>query len=52
MISKRTRPREEHPELTPYAPPQHPEVSVPGQQFDAYRTIRWKPIQKPATRPN
>jgi hypothetical protein len=37
MADKDRRPskgREEHPETEPYAPPRHPDVHVPEQQFE------------------
>lgn len=51
MASKHKRPNEEHPELHPYAPPQHPDVNVPEQQFDATRPSRKKTDRKPHARP-
>lgn len=37
MASKDKRPDKEHPELHPYAPPEHPDVNVPEQQFEGER---------------
>jgi len=46
MDKKRQRSQEEHPELTPYAPPQHPDTHVPEQQFDADQPVETKPTRK------
>lgn len=51
MPSKDKRSQEEHPELTPYAPPRHPDVNIPEQQLDADQPVEKKPARKPGTRP-
>lgn len=51
MTSKRKHSKEEHPELTPYAPPQYPDVSVPEQQFDADEPGEKEKVKKPPARP-
>lgn len=46
MPSKDKRSQEEHPELTPYAPPRHPDVNIPEQQLDADQPAEKKTSQE------
>lgn len=50
MASRRKGKRQqEHPELEPYAPPEHPDVNVPEQQFEGERQER---KQRPKSPPS